>query len=138
MNELDYKILKFLYDSENPLKVSNIALGLDAPHSTIGSGVKRLQKANYIEYIPYQKVRLSQAGEDLALEIIRHCRLFEILLFESLKINPKQAHLEAEKINLLISCEIIDKICMKFNHPKQCPCGNKILNSGKCFCKETL
>jgi DtxR family Mn-dependent transcriptional regulator len=138
MNELDYKILKYLYKFEKTLKISDIALGLNVPHSTIGSGVKRLKKANYIEYTPYHQVTLSKIGEDLALELIRHSRLLEILLYESLNINSKQAHDEAEKFNLLISCEIINKICEKFNHPKQCPCGNKILNSERCFCKEQL
>jgi DtxR family Mn-dependent transcriptional regulator len=138
MNELDYKIIKYLYKSEKSLKISDIAHGLDVPHSTIGSGVKRLKKANYIEYTPYHQVILSKIGEDLACELIRHCRLFEILLYESLNINAKQAHEEAEKFNLLLSCEIINKIYEKFNHPKQCPCGKKILNSERCFCKDSL
>ena len=68
--------------------------------------------------------------------MIRHAKLMEILLTEELDLNVKEAHEESEKFNLLLSCNIINRICEKYNHPSKCPCGEVILNSSGCHCEE--
>ncbi|TFG01634.1 MAG: metal-dependent transcriptional regulator [Promethearchaeota archaeon] len=135
MLDLDYKVLKLLYRSEKPLKVGELSMDLDIPHSTTGSCVKRLEQEGYVIYKRYRPVTLSQKGVDLAIELIRHGQLMEILLYNELGLSIEKAHEEAEKFNLLLSCEIVNKICEKYGHPKKCPCGELILDSSSCYCE---
>ena len=136
MLDLDYKILKLLYRSQKSLKVGEISKIMDLPHSTVGTCIKRLEKEKYVIYKRYQPVLLSDKGKDLAIELIRHAKLMEKLLFEELGLSIEEAHEESEKFNLLFSCSTINKICEKYNHPTTSPCGELILNSKDCHCDE--
>lgn len=135
MLELDYRVLKEIYRSSKHLKVGDLAKLLDFPHSTIGSCIKRLEENEYVVYERYKPVVLSKEGKNLAVELIRHARLLELLLHYELGLNPEDAHYESEKFNLLFSCNTINKICAKYSHPKMCPCGEEISNSSECFCQ---
>ena len=137
MVELDYLVLKHIYREGNALKVGTIAKILNLPHSTMGSCVSRLKNKGYVFYKAYGYVSLTDKGKNIAKELIRHTQLMELLLVNSLGLSIEKAHEESEKINFLFSCETINRICEKFGHPKECPCGEKILNSAECFCKKS-
>ena len=135
MLDLDYKVLKVLYRNNN-LKVGPIAKNLGVPHSTVGSCIKRLEEKGHVIYQRYKPVILSKKGMEIAIELIRHARLLEMLLINEFNMDPMLAHLECEKFNLLLSCELINKICQRYNHPRSCPCGEEILSSSGCFCEK--
>lgn len=134
MLDLDYKVLKILYRSPTLLKVGEISKLLNLPHSTIGTCIKRLEKKKYVLYKRYQPVILTKNGKNLSIELIRHAKLMEKLLFEELKLSVEEAHAESEKFNLLFSCSTINRICEKYNHPTKSPCGELILNTNDCHC----
>ncbi|TXT57285.1 MAG: Diphtheria toxin repressor [Promethearchaeota archaeon] len=134
MTDLEYRILKLLYNMEKPLKVGTIAKRLNTPHSTIGSAIDRMRNKELILYEPYHDVELKEKGRDLAKELLRHQQLLEVFLYNELGLSSEEAHKESKKFNLLFSCEVINKICEKYNHPKTCPCGEKIISSQKCYC----
>ena len=136
MLDLDCKVLKLLHRSQEPLKVGDIAKALDIPHSTTGSCIKRLEYEKHVEYDRYNVVKLTDSGKSLAIELIRHSQLMEVLLYHELGLTVELAHDESEKLNLLFSCEVINKICEKYNHPSKCPCGHDILSSGTCYCEK--
>jgi DtxR family Mn-dependent transcriptional regulator len=136
MLELDYQVIKILYQQEKPMKIGEISKKLHVPHSTLGSCTKRLKIKGLVDYKAYQNVVLTEKGKDLAIELNRHSRLIEILLFNELGLSPEVAHEESEKFNLLFSCETINKICEKYGHPEKCPCGELILNSTGCYCEK--
>ncbi|MHA2289814.1 MAG: metal-dependent transcriptional regulator [Promethearchaeota archaeon] len=138
MLEIDYKVLKEIFRTCKPLKVGDIAKILQVPHSTIGSSVKRLEEKGYVVYERYKPVSLSLVGQNIAIELSRHARLFELLLYNELGLDPLEAHNESEKFNLLLSCNTINKICAKYEHPRKCPCGVKISSSSDCFCERAL
>ena len=122
--------------ADTPLKVGDIARKLNMFHSTIGSCIKRLEENGYVVYKRYEPVQLSNEGKNLANELIRHCQLLEVLLYNELGLDKEEAHTESEKFNLLLSCNTINKICEKYGHPKLTPCGEKIYNSSNCYCLE--
>ncbi len=138
MQGLDYIVIKYLYRKSVPLKVGKLAKELSIPHSTLGSCVTRLTTNGFVKYEAYREVELTSKGKDLAIELIRHARLLEILLHNELGVKPELAHRESEKLNLLFSCETINEICRKYKHPKKCPCGDVILSSSRCVCETEI
>jgi len=138
MLDLDYHVIKFLFKSQNSMKIGEIKKKLKIHHSTLGSCIKRLKQRNFVNYEPYHEVNLTKNGIELAKELNRHSRLLEVLLNKELGLDPSIAHLESEKFSLLFSCETINRICEKYNHPVECPCGEKILSSSVCFCEKEI
>jgi DtxR family Mn-dependent transcriptional regulator len=138
MSKLDYEVLKFLFKSENALKVGDISKKMDLPHSTLGSCIKRLNDEGYVSYKPYYDVKMTKKGTELTKEIYRHKHLIEVLLYNGLHLSKEKAHEESEKFNLILSCETINSICKEFGHPKLCPCGEIIPTAPtpNCHCKK--
>lgn len=137
MLDIDYEVLRNLFKN-GALKVGTLAKNLNYPHSTVGSCIKRLESQGYVNYERYKPVDLSEKGKDFTIELRRHAHLLEILLINELEIKAENAHAECEKINLLFSCDVINKICERYGHPKECPCGEEILNSSGCYCEEDI
>jgi Mn-dependent DtxR family transcriptional regulator len=136
MSNLDYTVLKYLFEAEKPLKIGTIKKGLKIPHSTLGSCIERLEERGFVNYEPYYEVELTEKGEEMAKELLRHRHLIEILLYKELGLDKELAHKESQKFNLLLSCQTINKICERYGHPQKCPCGSEILDSKNCFCRQ--
>lgn len=142
MLDIDFQILKIIYRINGKARLKQIqqeievAKGIKIPFSTINSCIERLEKKEYVEWIRYSPLKLTHKGIDLAKELIRHAQLLEVLLFNELELTPEEAHSESEKFNLLFSCNTINKICEKYKHPSECPCGDIILNSLNCYCEK--
>lgn len=140
MNDIDYKVLKIIFRNNGKAKIKHIQgelnkYGLiDVSYSTIDSCIKRLCVKGFLIWEKYRPIKISKEGEEFSKELIRHSQLLEVLLYKELELTPNEAHQESEKFNLLFSCNTINKICKKYEHPKECPCGEKILNSETCYC----
>lgn len=137
MVKLDYDVIKVLFRTNNLLKIGELSNRMEVPHSTLGSCIGRLKAHGLVKYEPYYEVKLTSEGKELAKEILRHKHLIEMLLYREIHLSREKAHEESEKLNLIFSCETINKICEKYGHPKECPCGETILNSRFCFCEQS-
>ncbi|MHA1194956.1 MAG: metal-dependent transcriptional regulator [Promethearchaeota archaeon] len=134
MSDLDFKVLSFLFENKKPLKISQISESINVKHSTVGSCVKRLMERGLVDYKPFHEVKLTDNGKELAIELERHAHLLELFLHKELGLTPQEALKESKKINLLLSCKIINKICEKYGHPKKCSCGIEIYKVPRCTC----
>jgi Mn-dependent DtxR family transcriptional regulator len=110
--------------------------GIKIPLSTINSCIERLEKKGLVDWVRYSPFKLTEKGSDLARELIRHAQLLEVLLYNELEVSAEEAHTESEKFNLLFSCNTINKICEKYKHPSECPCGDAIVSSSSCYCEK--
>lgn len=99
-------------------------VGVSAP--AVSKMLKRLTELRLVEHTPYQGVRLTSAGEKMALEIIRHHRLLEIYLVQALGYGWDEVHAEAERLEHHISEEFEDRIDALLGHPVACPHGDPI------------
>ena len=88
--------------------------------------VRRLQELNLATYTRTDEVRLTDAGEKIALEMIRHHRLLETYLMEALGYTWDQVDVEAEKLEHVISEEFEDRIAQFLGHPTHDPHGDPI------------
>lgn len=96
-----------------------------APASVTGM-LKKLSEMRLVKYMPYQGVILTEAGEKVALEVIRHHRLIELYLTEALGVPWDQVHEEAEKWEHVLSEDVEKRIDDVLGHPTHDPHGAPI------------
>ena len=88
--------------------------------------VKKLCALGFVEHEPYRGVELTDDGERLALEVLRHHRLLELYLAERLGMPWDRVHDEAEVLEHVISEELEALIAAKLGDPKHDPHGDPI------------
>ncbi|HET7095029.1 MAG TPA: metal-dependent transcriptional regulator [Thermomicrobiales bacterium] len=99
-------------------------LGISGPSAT--NMVKRLHDLRLVEHAPYHGVRLTPAGERVALEVVRHHRLLERYLAESLGYAWDEVHAEAERLEHLMSDELEARMDRALGYPTRDPHGDPI------------
>ena len=72
--------------------------------------LKTLSEANLATYTPYEGARLTDAGQRLAMKVIRRHRLLELFLAETLTMSWDEVHEEAEHMEHAASERLIDRI----------------------------
>ena len=88
--------------------------------------LKRLDEMGLVRYEPYHGVALTPPGEKVALEVIRHHRLFEAFLAEALEMPWDRVHDEAEVLEHYISEELERRIAERLGNPALDPHGDPI------------
>jgi len=79
-----------------------------------------------VRYERYQGVTLTDAGKKIALEVIRHHRLVELYLSETLGVPWDKVHDEAEKWEHILSEELEVRIDKLLGYPTSDPHGSPI------------
>ena len=103
-----------------------VAERLGVTPATATAMLKRLDRLGLVEYLPYQGVTLTAAGERVALEVIRHHRLIEAYLSEALGMPGDRVHEEAEVLEHYISEDLERLIAAKLGEPSHDPHGTPI------------
>ena len=93
---------------------------------SVSAMLKRLDGEGLIARAPYRGVRLTTAGRRVALEVIRHHRLLELFLAETLEMPWDRVHAEAEVLEHVISEELEELIAAKLGDPTLDPHGDPI------------
>jgi DtxR family transcriptional regulator, Mn-dependent transcriptional regulator len=88
--------------------------------------VKKLAVLGLAEHAPYRGVTLTHAGERVALEVIRHHRLLELYLAETLGIGVEDVHDEADRLEHALSEELEERIDRALGFPTHDPHGDPI------------
>jgi DtxR family Mn-dependent transcriptional regulator len=88
--------------------------------------VKKLSALDLAVHQPYRGVTLTAAGEQVALEVIRHHRLLELYLAETLGVHVDEVHNEAERLEHVISEELEARIDKALGFPTHDPHGDPI------------
>ena len=99
-------------------------MGVAAPSAT--AMVKRLDSLGLADHQPYRGVRLTRAGERLALEVLRRHRLLELYLAETLEIGLHAVHAEADRLEHALSQELEVRIDEALGWPTRDPHGDPI------------
>lgn len=95
------------------------------PASATGM-IKKLKSMNLVSYERYRGVMLTEAGKEIALEIIRHHRLLELYLNKALGVPWDGVHEEAEKLEHVISEDVEARMDEFLGHPTVDPHGSPI------------
>ena len=106
--------------------VSALARSLSVSPASASAMVKKLAALELAEHQPYGGVVLSPAGEQVALEVIRHHRLLELYLAETLGVHVDDVHDEADRLEHVISEELEARIDRALGFPTHDPHGDPI------------
>ncbi|HEX2053713.1 MAG TPA: metal-dependent transcriptional regulator [Actinomycetota bacterium] len=107
-----------------------IAERLKVSPASVTAMVKRLTSMGYLTHRRYQGVELTEEGTKIALEVIRHHRLLEAYLHQSLGIPWDRVHDEAEVLEHAISEDLEDAIARMLGDPTHDPHGDPIPPKG--------
>ncbi|MFW3531551.1 metal-dependent transcriptional regulator [Staphylococcus caprae] len=108
--------------------VSNKQLSqfLNIKPPSVSEMIGRLEKEGYVETKHYKGARLTEAGLNQTLDIIKRHRLLELFLIEILHYNWEEVHQEAEILEHLISDLFVERLDKTLNYPETCPHGGVI------------
>lgn len=123
--------LKHIYElTENGETASTNALAnkLNIKPASVTGMVQKLASAKpaLVEYQKHQGVTLTREGKKAALEVIRHHRLLEAWLVQTLGYSWDEVHEEAEKLEHVISEDFERRIAAAMGHPLRDPHGELI------------
>ena len=103
-----------------------IARRLGVAPSSATSMLKKLAALGLAEHEPYRGVVLTGKGERVALEVIRHHRLLEQYLAETLGLAIDAVHDEADRLEHALSEELEARIDESLGYPTHDPHGDPI------------
>jgi DtxR family transcriptional regulator, Mn-dependent transcriptional regulator len=103
-----------------------LARGMGVAPGSASAMVKKLAALGLAEHAPYHGVSLTDAGERVALEVIRHHRLLELYLAKTLGIHVDEVHAEADRLEHVLSEELEARIDESLGYPTHGPHGDPI------------
>jgi DtxR family Mn-dependent transcriptional regulator len=109
---------------------SAIARRMGVAPSSVTSMLKKLAALGLAEHSPYRGVELSESGTKIALEVIRHHRLLEMYLAETLGVPIDAVHAEADRLEHVLSEELEARIDEQLGYPTHDPHGDPIPDAG--------
>jgi DtxR family transcriptional regulator, Mn-dependent transcriptional regulator len=109
-----------------PVTTNALAERIGVTAASASGMCKRLGELGLVSHVPYKGVQLTDAGERLALEVIRHHRLLELYLAERLDVPWDRVHEEAEVLEHVLSEELEALIAAKLGDPTVDPHGDPI------------
>jgi DtxR family Mn-dependent transcriptional regulator len=126
----DYlKALYHLQTGEGRVSVTALAREQKVSPASASAMVKKLDALELVEHAPYRGVRLTRAGEKVAVEVIRHHRLLELYLADTLGLHVDAVHDEADRLEHVLSEELEAKIDDALGYPTHDPHGDPIPNA---------
>ncbi len=119
-----------LISARNPagtaVGTGELAQALNVSPGTVTGMLKTLSEASLATYTPYEGALLTEAGQRLAMTVIRRHRLIELFLLRTLKVPWDEVHEEAEHLEHAASERLIDRIDHFLGYPSVDPHGDPI------------
>src|SRR5579884_231399 len=123
----DYAKAIFTLESrDGAASTTELAALLEVRPASVSGMLRKLSALGLVEHERYRGVRLTDRGRRVALEVIRHHRLVELFLVESLGMTWDEVHAEAEVLEHALSEELEELIAAKLGNPTVDPHGDPI------------
>jgi DtxR family Mn-dependent transcriptional regulator len=123
--------LKTIYNltaASGRASTNQIAERMGVKPASVTSMIQKLAATQppLLEYRKHHGVVLTGEGEKVALEIIRHHRLLEMFLHQTLGYGWDEVHEEADRLEHVISEELEERIATTLGDPRHDPHGDPI------------
>ena len=93
---------------------------------TVSATLQRLQRDGWITMAKDRSVTTTPKGEELAATVVRHHRLLERWLTDTLGLDWASADEEAQRLAPGLTDEVADRLAAHLGDPSTCPHGNVI------------
>ena len=103
----------------------NLAEYLNISPASVSEMIKKLSNENYL-ILEGRNINLTKKGSDIAVNIIRKHRVWEVFLVEKLGYDTDEIHEEAEVLEHVTSDKLLQKLEKFLFYPKECPHGSPI------------
>lgn len=103
-----------------------ISQRLDTRASSVTDMIRKLSDKGYVHYKKYKGTVLTEKGKEIALNIIRKHRLWEVFLVEKLHFGWEEVHEVAEQLEHIRSPKLIQRLDTFLDHPQFDPHGDPI------------
>jgi len=120
---------KAIYELESrtgSASTTALAERLGVRPASVSGMLRKLDTLGLAAHERYHGVRLTPSGRKVALEVLRHHRLLELYLAESLGLSWDEVHAEAEVLEHVLSEELEEVIAAKLGNPTLDPHGDPI------------
>jgi DtxR family Mn-dependent transcriptional regulator len=115
---------------EKRVPTGRLAAALAVTPGTVTTMVKALSESGLVDYEAYGGVRLTKAGRQLALHVLRRHRLIELFLVRIMGMDWSEVHGEADRLEHAVSDRLIERIDEMLGHPAVDPHGDPIPTVG--------
>lgn len=88
--------------------------------------IKKLGEQGLVSHTPYKGVNLTKKGKEAACSVLRRQRLWEVFLYEHLKIEWARIYELACSLEHATAPEVTEALAAFLGDPKTCPRGNPI------------
>lgn len=116
-------------NDEPRVSTNALAEALNILPPSVTDMARRMASQGLVHYRRYYGVRLTEKGEQAALNVIRRHRLIELYLVEHLGYALHEVHDEAERLEHAVSDRFIEAITVKMGDPTIDPHGDPIPSS---------
>lgn len=103
-----------------------VARWLRVTDAAVTQMVKRMSQSHLVRHRAYRGVCLTDTGQRIAIEMVRHHRLLETFLHKTVGMPWDQIHAEAERLQAHISPELESRIDELLGFPRFDPHGSPI------------
>ncbi len=115
---------------EKRVPTGRLAQALAVTPGTVTAMVKALSESGLVDYEAYGGVRLTKAGRQLALHVLRRHRLIELFLVRIMGMDWSEVHGEADRLEHAVSDRLIERIDEMLGRPAVDPHGDPIPTVG--------
>lgn len=134
MSESTEMYLKAMSElGENDVAIARVAERLSVTNVSANEMMRRLGEQGLVTHTPYRGVTLTERGREAAANVLRRQRLWEVFLFEHLKIEWAKVYELACSLEHATAPEVTEALADFLGNPTVCPRGNPIPDENGMF-----
>ncbi len=123
----EYLEAVYRLEKEGPgVTTSGLASSLGVAPASVSGMLKKLAKDGYVQQVARGEVKLTTAGLEVAVRVLRRHRLAERLLTDVLGMPWDEVHAEACMLEHAISDRVEERLVALLERPTTCPHGQPI------------
>jgi DtxR family Mn-dependent transcriptional regulator len=122
--EMYLKAMSELGDRD--VAIARLAARLNVTNVSANEMMRRLGEQGLVTHTPYKGVTLTKKGREVASNVIRRQRLWEVFLYDYLNIEWAKVYELACSLEHATAPEVTEGLAEFLEHPQTCPRGNPI------------
>jgi DtxR family Mn-dependent transcriptional regulator len=113
--------------------IGRLAERLSVTHVSANEMVKKMGEQGLVSHTPYKGVNLTKKGQEVACNVLRRQRLWEVFLYNYLKIEWALIYELACALEHATAPEVTEALAGFLGNPTTCPRGNPIPDENGVF-----